>query len=31
MPDTYICYWFELSISNKGDIEIEEIYEDEDM
>jgi phosphoribosylaminoimidazolecarboxamide formyltransferase/IMP cyclohydrolase len=31
MPDTDICYWFELSISNKGDIEIEEIYEDEDM
>ena len=31
MPDTDMCYWFELSISNKGDIEIEEIYEDEDM
>ena len=24
-PDTDICYWFELSVSNKGDIEIKDI------
>ncbi|WP_455499165.1 DUF4738 domain-containing protein [Coprobacter sp.] len=30
MPDTDICYWFELSISNKGDIEIKDTTSDED-
>jgi hypothetical protein len=34
IPETDICYWFELAVSNKGDIEIKEITsdeEDEDM
>ena len=31
MPDTDICYWFELSISNKGNIEIKDTDEDENM
>ncbi|RHO50383.1 DUF4738 domain-containing protein [Tannerella sp. AM09-19] len=30
MPDTDICYWFELSISNKGNIEIKDTTSDED-
>lgn len=33
IPETDICYWFELSVSNKGDIEIKNttLDEDEDM
>lgn len=36
-PDTDICYWFELSVSNKGNIEIKDttsdkdVYEDDEM
>lgn len=30
MPDTDICYRFELSISNKGNIEIKDTTSDED-
>lgn len=30
MPDTDICYWFELPISNKGNIEIKDTTSDED-
>jgi hypothetical protein len=30
VPETDICYWFELSVSNKGDIEIQDTTSDED-
>lgn len=30
VPETDICYWFELSISNKGNIEIKDTTLDED-
>ncbi|MDD2244973.1 MAG: DUF4738 domain-containing protein [Dysgonamonadaceae bacterium] len=30
IPETDICYWFELSVSNKGDIEIKDTTSDED-
>lgn len=37
VPDTDNCYWFELSVSNKGNIEIKDttsdkdVYEDDEM
>jgi len=30
VPETDICYWFEISVSNKGDIEIQDTTSDED-
>lgn len=30
MPESDICYWFELSVSNKGDIEIKDTTSDDD-
>lgn len=30
VPETDICYWFELSVSNKGNIEIKDTTSDED-